>query len=113
MKLYPERGRLRHDIDMRRNLANRLKIPLGCDLVGGMLRTDMLLNDLVRSAHTSGLTKSRIAEDAKVHANTLRRFGDPEWNPSVKTLRRLEEALLPEEGSVPSPQRRPTSRRRV
>ena len=41
-------------------------------------------------AEAKGWRPSRLAREAELHANTLRDFAKPEWNPSLETLRKLE-----------------------
>jgi hypothetical protein len=44
-----------------------------------------------------GWTRGALAKKAGLRShNTLRKFDDPDWSPSVKTLRKLE-ALVPAE----------------
>jgi 3,4-dihydroxy 2-butanone 4-phosphate synthase/GTP cyclohydrolase II len=47
-----------------------------------------------------GLTRSALARAAGLHANTLRDLGEPGWNPTADTLRKLEAFLS---GAGPSP----------
>ncbi len=44
----------------------------------------------------NGLTRWKLAKAAGLGVMTLRDMNDPDWSPSVRTLRKLE-ALLPEE----------------
>jgi imidazoleglycerol-phosphate dehydratase len=47
--------------------------------------------DRIRAfAEAKGWRPSRLAREAELHANTLRDFAKPEWNPSLETLRKLE-----------------------
>lgn len=46
-------------------------------------------------AAAMGWAKSRLAAEASMPANTLRKFHDADWNPTADTLRKLE-ALIPD-----------------
>jgi len=58
-------------------------------------RIDAVLSEIRLAFRSAGLRKCVLAEKACVHANTLRHMEDPDWNPSLATVRRLERALLP------------------
>jgi 3,4-dihydroxy 2-butanone 4-phosphate synthase/GTP cyclohydrolase II len=49
---------------------------------------------------SAGMTRSALARAAGLHANTLRDLGEPGWNPTAETLRKLEAFLS---GAGPSP----------
>jgi hypothetical protein len=60
---------------------------------------DDLLNRLVAASQERQITKKDLAAQAKLHVNTLRKFGEvidgrPQWNPQVATVRALERVLL-------------------
>lgn len=55
-----------------------------------VLRVEMLVQTLKAEALAVGLPKSRLAEAARLHANTLRDLERDKWNPSLSTLRKLE-----------------------
>lgn len=55
-----------------------------------MLQTIERVQALIRSGE---LTKAGLAQDAGLHANSLRRADQADWNPTADTLRRLEEFL--------------------
>ena len=61
----------------------------------GMLTIEELIGDLLANVLRTGESKASLARRSKLHPNTLRWFGDQGWNPSAATLRRLEQALLP------------------
>lgn len=46
-----------------------------------------------------GLRRARLAREAGLHPNTLRGFHDPEWNPQIETIRKLE-AYVDEQAAV-------------
>lgn len=37
-----------------------------------------------------GWSKKRLSEEADLHKNTLRKFWDDDWSPSVATMRKLD-----------------------
>ena len=47
-------------------------------------------------AAARGWSKSRLAKEAGIGDTTLRHFAQPDWNPTIETLRRLE-AIIPAE----------------
>jgi 3,4-dihydroxy 2-butanone 4-phosphate synthase/GTP cyclohydrolase II len=60
-----------------------------------------LLIDSVRSLITEGgLSRSGLARAAGLHANSLRRLGESDWNPTADTLGKLESYLLKREGGT-------------
>lgn len=40
--------------------------------------------------------KSRLAKEAELPDTTLRKFGDPSWNPTLRVIQRIE-AIIPAE----------------
>ena len=60
-----------------------------------------LLIDTVRSlVSEGGLSKSGLARAAGLHANSLRKLDDSDWNPTAETLGKLETYLLKREGGT-------------
>ncbi|SCW93026.1 3,4-dihydroxy 2-butanone 4-phosphate synthase / GTP cyclohydrolase II [Sphingobium faniae] len=59
------------------------------------------LIDTLRSLVTEGgLSRSGLARAAGLHANSLRRLGEADWNPTADTLGKLESYLLRREGGT-------------
>lgn len=59
--------------------------------------------DLVRDLLDSGtISKARLAQEAGLHANTLRNADLPDWNPTTETLRKLEGYLAEREAHGPA-----------
>jgi ribosome-binding protein aMBF1 (putative translation factor) len=58
-----------------------------------MRTIDELIDNLYNTWRATGLTQRELARRAKLHANTLRNFGKPDFNPKPTTLRSLEVAL--------------------
>ncbi|MHA6769420.1 3,4-dihydroxy-2-butanone-4-phosphate synthase [Sphingobium ummariense] len=59
------------------------------------------LLDTVRSLVTEGgMSRSGLARAAGLHANSLRRLGEADWNPTADTLGKLEAYLLKREGGT-------------
>jgi len=59
------------------------------------------LLDTVRSLVTDGgMSRSGLARAAGLHANSLRKLGDADWNPTADTLGKLETYLLKREGGT-------------
>lgn len=42
---------------------------------------------------SSGLSKREVAARATIHVNTLRNLENPKWNPTARTISRLESVL--------------------
>jgi 3,4-dihydroxy 2-butanone 4-phosphate synthase/GTP cyclohydrolase II len=60
-----------------------------------------LLIDSVRTLVTDGgMSRSGLARAAGLHANSLRRLGEADWNPTADTLGKLEAYLLKREGGT-------------
>ncbi|MFD1105110.1 3,4-dihydroxy-2-butanone-4-phosphate synthase [Sphingobium olei] len=60
-----------------------------------------LLLDTVRSLVTEGgMSRSGLARAAGLHANSLRKLGESDWNPTADTLGKLEAYLLKREGGT-------------
>ncbi|MDZ7895251.1 MAG: 3,4-dihydroxy-2-butanone-4-phosphate synthase [Sphingobium sp.] len=55
------------------------------------------LRDLVTDG---GMSRSGLARAAGLHANSLRKLGDEDWNPTADTLGKLEAYLLKREGGT-------------
>src|SRR3546814_1161079 len=47
-----------------------------------------------------GMSRSGLARAAGLHANSLRRMDEPDWNPTADTLGKLETYLLKREGGT-------------
>ncbi|MEJ7926052.1 3,4-dihydroxy-2-butanone-4-phosphate synthase [Sphingobium sp. AN641] len=59
------------------------------------------LIDSVRSLITDGgMSRSGLARAAGLHANSLRKLGEGDWNPTADTLGKLESYLLRREGGT-------------
>ncbi|MCI4590617.1 3,4-dihydroxy-2-butanone-4-phosphate synthase [Sphingobium sp. BYY-5] len=59
------------------------------------------LLDTVRSLVTDGgMSRSGLARAAGLHANSLRKLGEADWNPTAETLGKLETYLLKREGGT-------------
>ena len=59
------------------------------------------LLDTVRSLVTDGgMSRSGLARAAGLHANSLRKLGEADWNPTAETLGKLEAYLLKREGGT-------------
>ncbi|MBU0657542.1 MAG: helix-turn-helix transcriptional regulator, partial [Alphaproteobacteria bacterium] len=59
------------------------------------------LIDTVRSLVTDGgMSRSGLARAAGLHANSLRKLGEGDWNPTADTLGKLEAYLLKREGGT-------------
>ncbi|BBD99281.1 3,4-dihydroxy-2-butanone-4-phosphate synthase [Sphingobium amiense] len=59
------------------------------------------LLDTVRSLVTDGgMSRSGLARAAGLHANSLRKLGEPDWNPTADTLGKLEIYLTKREGGT-------------
>src|SRR3546814_14185669 len=59
------------------------------------------LIDTVRSLVTEGgMSRSGLARAAGLHANSLRRLGEADWNPTAETLGKLEGYLARREGGT-------------
>ncbi|MET0239971.1 MAG: 3,4-dihydroxy-2-butanone-4-phosphate synthase [Sphingobium sp.] len=60
-----------------------------------------LLIDNLRSLVTDGgMSRSGLARAAGLHANSLRRLGETDWNPTSDTLTKLEAYLIKREGGT-------------
>ncbi|UZW54723.1 3,4-dihydroxy-2-butanone-4-phosphate synthase [Sphingobium sp. JS3065] len=59
------------------------------------------LIDTVRSLVTGGgMSRSGLARAAGLHANSLRKLGEADWNPTAETLGKLESYLAKREGGT-------------
>ncbi|MCP1469973.1 3,4-dihydroxy 2-butanone 4-phosphate synthase/GTP cyclohydrolase II [Sphingobium sp. OAS761] len=59
------------------------------------------LLDTVRNLVTEGgMSRSGLARAAGLHANSLRKLGEADWNPTAETLGKLEAYLLKREGGT-------------
>lgn len=60
-----------------------------------------VLIDTVRTlVNGGGMSRSGLARAAGLHANSLRKLGEPDWNPTAETLGKLESYLLRREGGT-------------
>ncbi|WP_370176012.1 3,4-dihydroxy-2-butanone-4-phosphate synthase [Sphingobium abikonense] len=59
------------------------------------------LLDTVRNlVNEGGMSRSGLARAAGLHANSLRKLGEADWNPTAETLGKLEAYLLKREGGT-------------
>ncbi|MFZ2995714.1 3,4-dihydroxy-2-butanone-4-phosphate synthase [Sphingobium sp.] len=59
-----------------------------------------LIDTLRTLVSAGGMSRSGLARAAGLHANSLRRLGESDWNPTADTLGRLEAYLLKREGGT-------------
>jgi 3,4-dihydroxy 2-butanone 4-phosphate synthase/GTP cyclohydrolase II len=59
-----------------------------------------LIETLRSLVSEGGLSRSGLARAAGLHANSLRRLGESDWNPTADTLGKLETYLLKREGGT-------------
>ncbi len=63
-----------------------------------------MFSSLIDSVRTlvseGGISRSGLARAAGLHANSLRRLGEADWNPTAETLGKLEDYLLKREGGT-------------
>ncbi|QUT06153.1 3,4-dihydroxy-2-butanone-4-phosphate synthase [Sphingobium phenoxybenzoativorans] len=59
-----------------------------------------LIDSLRNLVTEGGLSRSGLARAAGLHANSLRRLGESDWNPTADTLVKLESYLLRREGGT-------------
>jgi len=52
-----------------------------------------LLDTLTQMIDSGEATRAGLARRAGLHANSLRRLGEPDWNPTAETLRKLARAV--------------------
>jgi 3,4-dihydroxy 2-butanone 4-phosphate synthase / GTP cyclohydrolase II len=60
----------------------------------------LIIEELKSLITNGGLSRSGIARAAGLHANSLRKLGEPEWNPTADTLAKLETYLQKREGGT-------------
>lgn len=61
----------------------------------------LTLIDRIRDIIGEGtMTRSGLARAAGLHANSLRRLDEPDWNPTAETLRKLDQYLTKREGGT-------------
>lgn len=58
-------------------------------------RLDTAIERIRAYARAQGWKKSRLAKEAGMSDTVLRGFDQPNWNPTVETLRRLE-TIIPD-----------------
>lgn len=54
---------------------------------------DQLINKVRAYREEHSLKKATLAQLAGLHQNSLRMMDSPDWNPTVETLRLLEEVI--------------------
>ncbi|QNN65386.1 3,4-dihydroxy-2-butanone-4-phosphate synthase [Sphingomonas rhizophila] len=59
-----------------------------------------LMEDLCHLVETGEVTRSGLARSAGLHANSLRRMGEDDWNPTADTLAKLQAYLERREGGA-------------
>ncbi|MET0365554.1 MAG: 3,4-dihydroxy-2-butanone-4-phosphate synthase [Sphingobium sp.] len=62
--------------------------------------SSLLIENLRSLVTDGGLSRSGLARAAGLHANSLRRLGESDWNPTAETLNKLEAYLLKREGGT-------------
>ncbi len=60
----------------------------------------LLIDNLRGLVTDGGMSRSGLARAAGLHANSLRRLGETDWNPTADTLSKLESYLLKREGGT-------------
>ena len=59
-----------------------------------------LIHKLTALIESGEITRAGLARAAGLHANSLRRLGEDDWNPTAETLGKLEKYLAQDAGSV-------------
>jgi len=59
-----------------------------------------LIDRLVALIESGGETRAGLARAAGLHVNSLRKLGEPDWNPTAETLGKLERHLARDAGAV-------------
>jgi 3,4-dihydroxy 2-butanone 4-phosphate synthase/GTP cyclohydrolase II len=62
--------------------------------------SSLLIETLRNLVTDGGMSRSGLARAAGLHANSLRRLGETDWNPTADTLTKLEAYLLKREGGT-------------
>jgi 3,4-dihydroxy 2-butanone 4-phosphate synthase/GTP cyclohydrolase II len=62
--------------------------------------SSLLIDNLRGLVTDGGMSRSGLARAAGLHANSLRRLGEADWNPTADTLAKLESYLLKREGGT-------------
>ncbi|HEX7852836.1 MAG TPA: 3,4-dihydroxy-2-butanone-4-phosphate synthase [Sphingobium sp.] len=62
--------------------------------------SQLLIENLRSLVTDGGMSRSGLARAAGLHANSLRRLGESDWNPTADTLTKLEAYLLKREGGT-------------
>src|ERR1700740_3762543 len=62
--------------------------------------SQLLIENLRSLVTDGGMSRSGLARAAGLHANSLRRLGETDWNPTADTLTKLEAYLLKREGGT-------------
>ncbi|CAN5315012.1 3,4-dihydroxy-2-butanone-4-phosphate synthase [soil metagenome] len=62
--------------------------------------SSQLIENLRGLVTDGGLSRSGLARAAGLHANSLRRLGETDWNPTADTLTKLEAYLIKREGGT-------------
>lgn len=67
-----------------------------------MSQLNNIIMQIIADANAQGYTKNALATKAGLAPNTLRKFGEDGWNPSLDTLQKLEDALCPSTAPISS-----------
>jgi 3,4-dihydroxy 2-butanone 4-phosphate synthase/GTP cyclohydrolase II len=65
-----------------------------------LLMSSALIDTIRTLVNEGGMSRSGLARAAGLHANSLRKLGEPDWNPTADTLGKLESYLLRREGGT-------------
>lgn len=69
-----------------------------------MTNIESVISRIRSFAAFKGWSKREYARNAKIQDTTLRDFDKPDWNPTRKTLRRMEKVIPPTFQGQPSSQ---------
>ena len=64
------------------------------------MQTQPLVKHIIGLINSGEMSRSGLARAAGLHANSLRKLGDEEWNPTAETLSRLEAYLAKRESGT-------------
>jgi 3,4-dihydroxy 2-butanone 4-phosphate synthase/GTP cyclohydrolase II len=67
-----------------------------------MIYSEKALERVVRYAEATGISRNGLANKAGLNESTIRSLGDPQWDPRVSTLKKLE-AVIPDDFSADLP----------
>lgn len=62
--------------------------------------TTQLIDELYRLVTVGGMSRAGLARVAGLHANSLRKLGEPDWNPTAETLSKLQAYLNKRRGGT-------------